>query len=108
MGVDANPNVALINSIAAGKSAYDVYGILADGGFTASVDMVADLLNWVLDGDVKDNFEKACIVDFVIRHHGKNLMTLTWEMTKRYLGMSRTNRCGKCRRPGHTQPHCPF
>ncbi|KAG2488152.1 hypothetical protein HYH03_013295 [Edaphochlamys debaryana] len=107
--VSADPNFAFINAVAASKTAYDCCGILTDGGFTLSVDLMADFLNWVLDGGVKDNFEKACILDFIIRHHSsKNLTGLGKDLFMRYLGLSRTNCCGKCHNPGHNKNHCPF
>lgn len=43
-----------------------VYGILADGGFSLTVDTAADLLSWAMDGEAKDNFDKGVgSVEFV-------------------------------------------
>lgn len=90
------------------QTAYDVHSILVDGGFSLGVDTLIDLFNWVIDGGAKDNFEKACIIDFVIRHNGRSATSLSWDMFKRYTGFSHTNRCSRCHYPGHNKNHCPW
>ena len=59
-----NPNCSLIESMAACKSAHDIYGLL-DG--STVVEGIMDVLEAIMSGDFKDNLDKACILDYCIR-----------------------------------------
>ena len=105
---NATPNRGFIEAVAAGYSTAQLSSILVDGGCSVTAEKVAELLQWLLTGEHYDNEEKACILDFVIRHHGSDLMGLTWDAFKRISGLAHTNRCGNCRRPGHNAAHCAW
>jgi len=98
---DANPNVALIKAIAAAKTTHDIMGLL-DGA--TLVEFASDAVEYIVEGDYKDNIEKACILEFCTRHGG-----VTMSNVRRFSPVlaQRTNRCGTCREFGHNANHCP-
>ena len=118
-------NASLLESMAAAKTAHDVYGIL-DGSTAAEVAM--DSIEYVWSGDYKvlvisfhdmlslifssssslssnqNNLEKCCIIEYCCRNGG-----ITMTNARRFAPsffQQRTNRCGECRLPGHQAPAC--
>ena len=96
--MSAQPNFRLIQTIAAAKDAYDI-GRACTGG--SPEESLIDVIQWILSGDWRDNYEKACVIEFCLRHGG-----LTMHNAGRFIGMAKTNCCGTCGYPGHNKNHC--
>ena len=96
----ASPNCSLIEAMAAAKSAQDIYGMLDGSTF---VEFAMDVIEAIWHGDFKDNLEKACILDFCLRHGGIN-----WTNARRFAPVfqQRTNKCSHCHLQGHDANHC--
>ena len=72
---------------------------------------VEEVIDWIMNRETKNHLEKACLLDFCLRHGG-----LTWENAKRLcpqgailkaIGVTKiTLRCSACRCPGHNKNHC--
>jgi hypothetical protein len=100
-----NPNVSLIQGLEAAQTAQGIVSVLTDFGICFAIDVINFLM-----GVEKSYLDRACLIDFCIRHNG--LMSL--DSAKRivnngsfgWLGQ-KTNRCGNCRWIGHRAPNCP-
>ena len=98
---NATPNVDIINRMIQAKSAHDVMSIL-DG--ECVVEIMYDAVEYIMNGEYKDNKDKACLMEFCIRHGG-----LTMTNARRFSPVFKqgTNRCSVCRNIGHDKNHCP-
>jgi hypothetical protein len=95
--MSAEPNKELILAIAAAHTAHQVKAALASHGASELVGLLQSL------NGISDNIDKACIIDFCLRHGG-----VSFKNAFRYIGAAQTNRCSLCRRPGHNKNHCCF
>lgn len=97
--VNPVPNRALVNSLEAAHTAKQVADLI-DG------ECIIDVIQYVM-GEYKDARDKACIIEFSLRHGG-----LTMKNLRRYFGSGffaqKTNRCSKCRRIGHQAKYCQW
>ena len=94
---DPKPNKALIQAIAAASTVHQVKAALATHGISEFINLFQAL------NGISDNVDKACIIDFCLRHGGLN-----WNNAMKYIGMARTNKCSACGRPGHNKNYCCF
>ena len=98
--MSATPNCKLIESMAAVKTAHDIAGLF-DG--TTEVEIALDALEWIVSGEWKDNLEKACIIDFILRHGGLNMKN---GARLSPIFKQKTNKCSTCHLQGHDKDHC--
>lgn len=68
MSVNPEPDVWRINALFACKTVYDMHSWLVDQGISSCIDALHSLLS-----GFRDNYEKALVVDFAIRHGGITL-----------------------------------
>ncbi len=103
--MSATPNCERIEKIAAAKTAHQIFGIL-DG--TTGLEIALDAIEFILSGDWKDNLEKACILDFCIRHARASDGGLNMKNVARFspIFTQRTNKCSSCHLQGHDCDHC--
>ena len=101
MPANPNPNVRLIQVLAGVQTVARAYSVLQSAGLS---ELAEEALEFIFE-DFPDAVERAYLLDFMIRHGG-----LTVANVRRVLpgwAHQRTNKCGKCRFPGHNQAHCP-
>ena len=66
---NATPNVALIKGLEGAQNVGGIVSILTDFG----ISFVVDVINWLM-GIEGSYLDRACIIDFLVRHDG--LMSL--------------------------------
>ena len=93
---DCKPSKDAILLIAAAKSAHKIHTILTSHGMELAIDVIQFIMG------VKNDIDKACLIERAARHGG-----LTLDNIGRYIGTVKTNRCSECRWLGHTAPNCP-
>ena len=72
---DPNPNKALIEGIAACHTAHQVKAALATHGISEFINLFQAL------NGISDQMDKACIIDFCLRHGDKQLTSHTRTVT---------------------------
>jgi len=96
-----NPNVRRIQALLGVETAAKAYAILSSAGISEAAE---EALEFLFE-DFLDIVERSYLIDFILRHGGLSVTNVRrivpgW-------AHQRTNKCGKCRFPGHNQAHCP-
>lgn len=96
---EATPNKTLIRLIQSAKTASKIHSLLTDHGLHVAMDM----------GGFNDDLDRACIVEFCVRHHVSTAEGFARYFHTPWLSYftQRTNRCSNCRWLGHNKNHCP-
>jgi hypothetical protein len=100
---DPAPNRRRIDQFYRAYQVYQLGSIAYDCGVTEAV--ISQILDWA--ADLRDDYEKCCFLDFLIRHGGVTLNNAR-RLLPGIFGGTGTNSCPRCGHVGHISRYCAW